>query len=135
MPLDPAGTDTVPVSLRRWFVVHCVADLLVAVPLFVAPRTMLGVLGWTEIDPAMSRVVAAALFGIGMQSFLGRNEPRTTFAAMLTLKVIWSTCSVLGLLISVFQGAPPLVWGFLATFAVFSALWWRYWLLLRRVPA
>ena len=121
----------VPVSLRAWFVVHFAVDLLVAVPLFVAPRPVLGMLGWTEVDPAMTRVVAAALFAIGIRSLLGRNEPRSTFLTMLNLKLIWSGFASAGILVSALQGAPPIAWGFLAVFVAFSAVWWRYWLLLR----
>lgn len=124
-------TQDVPVGLRRWFVVHFTVDLLVAVPLFIAPRAVLGLLGWIEIDPAMSRVVAAALFAIGIQSLLCRNQPRLIFLAMLNLKLIWSSFAILGILISVLQGAPPVAWGFLGVFVGFSAVWWRYWLLLR----
>lgn len=130
--MDP---EDVPLWLRRWFVVHFAVDLLVAVPLFVAPRAVLGLLGWIEVDPAMARVVAAALFAIGIQSLLCRNEPRRTFLAMLNLKLIWSGFAIVGILISVLQDAPPVAWGFLGVFVAFSAVWWRYWLLLRRSPA
>lgn len=122
----------VPATLRRFFVVHFVVDILVAIPLFLAPRAVLSLLGWREIDPAMSRVVAAALFGIGIQSLLGRNEPRRTFQAMLSLKIIWSGAACLGILVSLLQGAPPFAWGFLALFVVFSGVWWHYFLLLRK---
>ncbi|MGQ0766141.1 MAG: hypothetical protein ACT4OZ_10790 [Gemmatimonadota bacterium] len=122
----------VPVALQRWFVVHFVADIAVALPLFLAPEAFLRMFGWTEVDPAMSRVVAAALFAIGIQSFIGRNEPRATYLAMLNLKVLWSTFAVGGILLSIVQGAPAMAWLFLLVFLVFSAVWWRYWVLLRR---
>ncbi|MFZ5468013.1 MAG: hypothetical protein ACOZIN_01135 [Myxococcota bacterium] len=122
----------VPTSLRQWFVVHFAVDLLVAVPLFVAPRWLLTLLGWVEVDPASARVVAAALFGIGLQSLLGRKESHAVFQAMLTLKIIWSISAVLGIGLSLAQGAPAFAWVFLGVFAAFSALWWRYWLLLRQ---
>jgi len=117
---------TVPPSLRRWFVIHFVVDVVVAAPLFVAPRAILTALGWSEVDPAMSRVVAAALFGIGIQSFLGRNEPREVFRAMLDLKLIWSGAAVAGIAASIAQGAPAVAWIFLATFVAFFGLWLRY---------
>ena len=50
----------VPPRLRWWFQVHCVVDLLFAVPLMIAPVTMLSLLGWTTIDPLATRLVAAA---------------------------------------------------------------------------
>jgi len=122
----------VPLALRRWFVVHFVVDLLVAVPLLVAPRPTLFLLGWREVDPAMSRVVAAALFAIGIQSLLVRNESRPVLLAMLKLKMVWSGFAILGILVSALQGAPPFAWLFLMVFAAFATVWWRYWLLLRR---
>ncbi len=127
--------EDVPVGLRKWFVVHFAIDLLVAVPLFIAPRPILALLGWIDIDPAMSRVVAAALFAIGIQSLLGRNEPRRTFQAMLTLKLIWSGFAILGILVSILQGSPPVAWGFLGVFVAFSGIWWYYWARLRRLSA
>lgn len=126
--------QAVPASLRKWFVVHFAVDVVVAVPLFIAPRALLGLFGWSEIDPTMSRGVAAALFGIGIQSLLGRNADRSVFRAMLALKIVWSTFAMLGIVASLFQGAPRFAWVFLGVFATFSALWWRYWLLLRRAP-
>jgi len=107
-------------------VAHFVADVAVGVPLFIAPRLLLGWFGWTEVDPAMSRVVAAALLGIGVQSLLARGESREVFRAMLTLKVIWSTAAIAGIALSLLQGAPPMAAVFLGVFVVFSAVWWRY---------
>jgi len=92
-------------------------------------------LGWSEIDPAMSRVVAAALFAIGIQSLLGRNEARGVFRAMLTLKLLWSGFAIAGIFLSAVQGAPPMVWLFFGVFVAFSCLWWRYWFLLRGARA
>src|SRR5216683_1878366 len=89
----------VPRSLRSWFVVHFWADILFAVPLFFAPRLFLGLLGWPAVDPIATRLVAAALFGIGIQSLLGRAEDAATFRALLNLKIIpvlrrsWSAMS------------------------------------------
>lgn len=54
---------------------------------------------------------------------------------MLNLKLIWSGFAIVGILVSVLQDAPPVAWAFLGAFVAFSAVWWRYWLLLRRSPA
>lgn len=120
--------------MRRWFVVHFGIDVLIAVPLLVAPRSLLGLLGWSEIDPMMARGVAAALFGIGIESLLCRNDDRGVFRAMLTLKIIWSSFAIAGIAVSLFQGGPRFAWVFLGLFAAFAVLWWRYWLLLRPAP-
>jgi hypothetical protein len=113
----------VPRSLRIWFVVHFYADMLAAVPLFLAPRTVQGWLGWGAIDPLATRLVAAALFGIGIESYLGRNAGLETFRNMLNLKVIWSGAAVIGVAWSQLQGGPVAGWGVLAIFVVFNAAW------------
>ena len=118
----------VPVWLRRWFVVHFVADWIFALPLFVAPRAFLGLLGWTEVDPVSTRLVAAALFGIGTESLLNRNGTVESFRSKLNLKIIWSATATLGLVWSALDGGPVMTWGFVAIFAAFNGLWsyWRW---------
>ena len=118
----------VPKALRTWFVIHFVADVVFALPLFVAPRAFLVLLGWNEVDPLATRMVAAALFGIGIQSLLGRNEGAETFRGMLNLKIIWASTATLGILASIAQGAPTMAWAFAGIFAGFGGIWayWRW---------
>lgn len=121
-----APADEVPTALRRWFVIHFVADWLVAVPLFVAPEAFLGLCGWTTIDPFAARGVAAALFGIGAQSFLDRNAGRESFRTMLSLKIIWATFATLGFFWGSLHSGFAMSWAFCAVFGAFDALW-LYW--------
>lgn len=124
--------EELPCGLRTWFVVHFVADLVFAIPLFVAPTEFLSLFGWTTCDPASSRLVAAALFGIGIESWLGRDSAPETFRAMLNLKVIWSGAATLGLVVSSRTGELP--WGgwlFVLIFGAFHVLWAYYRLRLR----
>ena len=119
----------VPAALKSWFVLHCVVDLIVALPIFVAPREILGLLGWQAVDPFAARLAAAALFGIGVESWLGRNASRETFRGMLQLKIIWSGFATVGLAWSVIEGGlryPWIGWLLVGVFAAFHALWW-YW--------
>ena len=125
----------VPPSLRTWFVVHFWADILFAVPLFLAPRQCLSLLGWPAVDPIATRLVAAALFGIGIQSLLGRGEDAPTFRALLNLKIIWSAAATVGIVWSQLEGGPPLGWALAGIFAAFNVLWIRYRLLLGEVGA
>jgi hypothetical protein len=118
--------SAVPPALRTWFVIHCVVDLTFAVPLFVAPVATLRLFGWTAVDPLTTRLVAAALVGIGVESYLGRDAPREHFAGMLRLKVLWSLAANLGIFLSILQGAPATAWLFQAIFLGFSALWITY---------
>lgn len=120
--------QTVPVGLQRWFIVHFALDIVFAVPLMVAPSFFLTLLGWDVVDPVTSRIVAAALFGIGLESLLNRKGSRSSFRTMLNLKIIWSFAAVAGIGLSLIQDAdqPPVLWGILGIFAGFNGLW-IYW--------
>ncbi len=117
----------VPASLRAWFVVHFAVDMLFGIPLLVAPTLALPLFGWQVVDPLTSRLVGAALMGIGLESLLGRNASLETYRAMLNLKIIWASSAVLGIGLSLLiEGAPVSGWAFLGIFAVFGAVWVYY---------
>lgn len=125
----------VPSALRKWFVFHFWADILFAIPLLVAPVEFLSAFGWPAVDPISSRLVGAALVGIGVESLLGRHQNAEGFLTMLRLKVLWSATASLGILVSMFQGAPTAGWLFFVIFATFHGVW-VYWLLrLRKLAA
>jgi hypothetical protein len=124
-----AETGVVPKLLRIWFVVHFVIDFAFALPLMVVPSRFLSLLGWTVVDPIAARLVSAALLGIGIESLLSRNASMERFRGMLSLKIIWSTSAVAGLLFSLIQnrvGWPFFGWALLVVFAGFNVLW-VYW--------
>ncbi len=54
----------VPRALRICFVAESLFQILCAVPLMLFPNGVLGMCGWTTIDPVATRLVGAALFGI-----------------------------------------------------------------------
>ena len=117
-------------GLRFWFILHFIADAVFALPLMITPIYFLTFLGWQSVDPVSTRLVAAALFGIGIESFLGRNSELGSFKTMLNLKIIWSATAILGFIINLLtgvQGNPPAVWAFLGIFTCFNILWifWR----------
>lgn len=120
----------VPRPLKIWFLVHFVVDMLFALPLMIAPQRFLSVLGWSAIDPILSRLVAAALFGIGIESLLSVKAPLSTYIGMLNLKIIWSSTAIIGILVSLAAsgaGAPRLAWAVAGIFLVFDIVWiyWR----------
>jgi hypothetical protein len=128
-PGDAMNTTSVPEALRRWFVIHFWVDILFAIPLILVPVEMLSMFGWQTVDAYTGRLVAAALFGIGIESYLGRNAGVESFRNMLNLKVIWSLAAVVGTGISLAekqQNRPLLAWGILALFIGFNLLWF-YW--------
>ena len=116
----------VPKSLRTWFVLHFAIDLVFGVPLLFVPTTMLTWLGITCGETITARLVGAALMGIGIESFLGRNASREVFDAMLNLKLIWSGSAILGLILSLLAGSAPVTWLFLSVFVIFFIVWARF---------
>lgn len=118
--------DTVPNGLRTWFVIHFVADVLFAIPLMFFPQATLGLFGWKTYDPIMTRLVGAALMGIGVESLLGRNASAETFRAMLNLKIIWASSALFAIGAGLFEGASPTAWLFLGIFAIFWFVWVYY---------
>jgi hypothetical protein len=121
---------SVPKALKVWFIIHFVVDVLFAIPLLIIPELFLGLLGWERVDTIAARIVAAALFGIGIESFIGRNSSVEAFKGMLNLKVIWSISAVIGIALSMIQGAqgrPIFGWVLVAIFGSFNVLWiyWR----------
>ena len=89
------------------------------------------IFGWTTVDPIATRLVGAALMGIGIESYLGRNASAEVFRAMLNLKVIWSTSAILGIALGLWQGGPQAGWLFLGVFVIFWFVWIYYWRKLR----
>ena len=123
--------QSIPQALKNWFVAHFVIDLLFAIPLMVAPVFTLELFGWKPVDPIATRLVAAALFGIGIESYLGRNAGREAFQRFINQKVIWSSAAMLGIswsLIQGIEGSGYLPWLILVIFLGFNINWvyWRW---------
>ncbi len=129
--MHPGPNKEVPQSLRSWFVVHFVLDFVFAVPLLLVPGWFLPLFGWTQVDPFTSRLVGAALMGIGVESLLGRNASLETYRAMLNLKIIWAASAVVGISLGLAAGGPKVAWAILGIFTVFLGLWAYYRYLLR----
>ena len=121
-----AQSTEVPPALRKWFVVHFAADMLFGIPLLFFPEWLMGLLGWEVIDPFTARLVGAALMAIGLESLLGRNASIQSFVTMLRLKIVWSAAALLGIGLTMFEGAPPTGWLIFVIFAAFHLVW-IYW--------
>ena len=128
-----AATILVPASLRTWFRVHCAVDLLAGLPLLLVPQRILGLLGWTVIDPVASRLCGAALLGIGGASVLVERHGLAGYRTLLGLKVIWSVAAIFALLAGIADGAPPAAWALLSIFIAFSGIWMSYVIRLRQL--
>ena len=124
------NSKPIPQALKMWFIIHFIADLFFAIPLMIAPVFSLELVGWQNVDPMATRMIAAALFGIGIESYLGRNAGVEAYQGMLNLKIIWSLAVILGVGVSMIQGAqgrPVFGWMLLLIFLAFNLVWvyWR----------
>ncbi len=119
----------IPSALRNWFIIHCIVDLVFAIPLFLFPEWTLKLFDWPHFDPLATRLVAAALFGIGLESYLGRDGGLEKYLGMLRLKVIWSGTAAAGILITQFSMSEKPVAGWLlaSIFIAFNLLWVYWW--------
>jgi len=117
---------SVPKSLKTWFIIHFILDIIFAIPLMLFPQWFMHVLGFTMVEPMTARFVGAALIGIGGTSFLMRNKSKDAYLAMLNLKLLWSSFAVLGILMTMIQGGPEVGWALLIIFIAFFFLWLYY---------
>lgn len=113
-------------ALRIWFLIHFVIDLIFGLPLLFAPRWFLPIFDFPTENLLFARLVGAALFAIGMISLFARESSRETFQTLLAFKILWSSAAILGLIISIHEGAPKSTWLFLGIFVLFFFVW-NYW--------
>ena len=121
-----SSPNTVPTSLKNWFIFHFWADMLFAIPLFIAPTFTLTNFGFTVIDPLTARIVASAFLAIGGSSYLLRNKGVETYSTLLTLKIIWSSFAIFGTILAIIQGAPLFAFAIIGIYLLFLCAWIYY---------
>ena len=117
----------VPHSLKTWFIIHFIIDYIFGVPLLFAPRFALTLFGFQAAELLTARLVGAALIGIGGISFFAREKNKDVYRPLLLLKILWSLSAIFGIVITLFEGAPPAAFIVLLIFAFFSGLWLYFW--------
>lgn len=114
---------SVPPSLRFWFKIHFLADMLFGLPLLLAPEWIMSLFQLPLESSITARLLGAALIGIGGNSLLMNKKSAQTYRAMLNLKILWSGAAILALVIEIYNGASPLLWWVLGIFIGFAGLW------------
>jgi len=113
-------------SLRIWFIVHFIIDIIFAIPLIFFPVMFLKFLGFTVVDPITARLVGAALIGIGGASYFTRNKSKESYDILLTLKILWSIAAIITLIWSIVETQLMVLWPILIVFVIFSVTWIYY---------
>jgi hypothetical protein len=116
----------IPKSLRIWFIIHFIIDMLFAIPLLFFSAWTLNLFGFSLENLLFARLVGAALIGIGGASFLVRDKPKNVYLTLIDLKILWSLAAILAIIWSIIEGAPKTTWLFLAIFVGFSIVWQYY---------
>ena len=117
---------SVPPSLRTWFLGHFLVDLLFGIPLLAIPATALTLFGFPATNLVLARLIGAALLGIGGASLSMHGSGKETYRALLDLKILWSLSAIAAFGVSLLEGAPQGLWGFLLLFVLFSTTWIYY---------
>jgi hypothetical protein len=116
-----------PQSLRSWFVIHFVVDLIFSVPLILFPHAALALVGQTVVGDALSyRIMGAAFFAIGTTSLLMRNAGLESYRALLNLKILWSSAALVGIMLAIVQDASKIAWLPFGIFVIFWFVWVWY---------
>ena len=121
-----SAPNTIPSSLRTWFVIHFWADILFALPLMIAPTFTLTMFGFPVAETLTARIVAAAFIGIGGTSLLLKNHGKETYDTLLTLKIVWSSAAMIGIILTIIEGTSPFSWAVLGIYLVFFSVWVYY---------
>lgn len=122
------ATAQVPERLKFFFRLHCVVDVCFALPLMLRPDVLLHLFGFQIVDVYSARLLAAALFAIGLSSW-GVERHVDVWRAMLTLKCLFSGFALLGLALSILESPVAIPWGawlVSAMFVAFHFLWQYY---------
>ncbi len=117
----------IPKSLRIWFVIHFVVDLIFALPLIFFPAVVFGMFGLVMGDSLAPRLVGAAFLAIGTTSLIMRNAGLESYRALLNLKIIWSSSALIGIALAIINGSPAIAWLPFGIFVIFWIAWVFYW--------
>ncbi|MBT6022992.1 hypothetical protein HOH11_00090 [Candidatus Woesearchaeota archaeon] len=110
----------IPKSLRQWFLLHFIVDILFAAALIFYPQQLLDLIG-LQGNVLSLRIIGAALIAIGGTSLLMHKGGKKEYGVMLNLKLLWSISAVLVLLFS-----TPLLWPIIGIFLIFISAWVYY---------
>jgi hypothetical protein len=116
----------IPRSLRIWFLIHFMVDILIGFPLLVLPERTLELIMFEHESYLFVRLVGAALIGIGVVSLVMHNAGRESYHALLLLKLTWSAAAIIALMVSIWAGAPVITWLALIIFLGFFIVWEHY---------
>jgi hypothetical protein len=93
--------------------------------LLIAPGRFLEIFGWAPIDPIVSRLLGAAMLGLGWSSYRGwRAAGWDQVAFVVEAEAVFTVLASLGFIRHLLGGSWPwYVWMEFAIFAIFAVAW------------
>ena len=115
--------------LKSTLIVHTVLAVLFGLPLLGMPGRFLNFFGWAPVDPLISRMLGAALLGMGWTSWRAFKANRREVAqpvieaglVVCGLAAVGIAWNMLG------AGWPWMVWLVLALYVILAAAWLWHW--------
>ncbi len=112
-------------SLRITFIVHTIVSFVFGLALLIVPGRFLDLFGWAPIDPLISRMLGAALLGLGWGSYRGwRANTWDEVEFLLQVEAAFTVLASIGMLRHLLIASWPwYVWMVFAFYAVFGVSW------------
>lgn len=112
-------------SLRITFVLHAVVAFVFGLGLLIIPGRLLELFNWRPIDPLISRMLGAALVGLGWGSYRGwRANLLEEVEILLQVEAVFTVLACVGLLRHLLVASFPwYVWMIFAIYAIFAIAW------------
>lgn len=111
--------------LKYTFLIHAVIALIFGFPLLIVPGRFLGIFNWMPIDPLISRLLGAALIGLGWSSIRGYLASYWSEVSIIVeAEMVFCVLAVIGLLRHLLiANYPWYVWMTFGAFLSFAILW------------
>lgn len=105
-------SDTITKQLKWVFLIHFIAGMVAGIAYFLIPELYAGLLGWTPIEPAIYRLVGAAMIGFAFGSLLAyRDANWVKVKIVVEMEIVWLICADIALIMVATTGLyPPLMW-------------------------